>query len=279
MYPQQKSLDQYGRHIKKMTSGVSQIKRKNHSLAIQDKNNSNLTDKLQDLCSQLLLHARHEQILKMPSFKPDREYRSSLKAVDVLKTKLELSFTDGLESMKAVKSQREHFKMLNERFCTAASGFLADLFDKNSRTKEKYDYPRNKYEPQRFVGPHTPIHAVLFKYEELVKYIEPLHTDKFRNVMAKYEGAFSKLYAHEFSAYFNWVRKSIYDEQKELRMATVASIKLSDLRRNNDDDELSQSTATGSIFNKSVASADGMLFTCTWCQGERSRCHFGSCGL
>ena len=242
-----------------MSSGVTQIKRKNHSLAIQATNNSNLTNKLQDLCGQLELAVEPTQKLKMPSFKPDRNYRSSLKAVEALSEKLNLSFPDGLESMKAVKSQQQHFRMLNERFWTAASEFLTDLFDKNSRTRDKYDPPRNKYEPQRFVAPHTPIHAVLFKYDELVKHIESMHADKFGNVMRRYESAFSKLYEHEFNAYFNWVRKTIYDEQKELRMATIQSITLSDLRRTrDDDDELSQSTVGSTIFSKTKPSTDGV---------------------
>ncbi len=70
-----------------MASGVSQIKKKNHSLAIQDQNNTKLTSKLTEICQQLKLHVKYEQTLKNPSFKPDTEYKLSLKAVDILSNK------------------------------------------------------------------------------------------------------------------------------------------------------------------------------------------------
>ena len=244
---QQSSLNQYKRHINKMVSGVNQIKKKNQSLATQDQNNTKLTDKLTEITTQLKLHAKYEQTLKNPSFKPDTEYKRSLKAVDMLSNKLSLTFTDGLESMKAVKKQREHFKTLNVRFCSEASTFLNDLFTRNSRIKEKYDIPRNKYEKQRFIGPHTPIHAILFKYDALLKYIGSLHVDKFKNITICYQQAFSKLYSHEFKAYFNWINKTIYTEQSDKRMVDFPSINLAHLIRN-DDVELSQSTAS-TIFN------------------------------
>ena len=100
------------------------------------------------------------------------------------------------------------------------------MFTRNSKIKEKYDIPRNKYEKQRFVGPHTPIHAILFKYDKLLAYIASLHTDKFKNITKHYEKTFSKLYQHEFKAYFNWINKTIYTEQNDMRMVDFASINL-----------------------------------------------------
>eukprot|EP01084_Bolivina_argentea_P268488 456046_1 len=248
----QKSLNQYKRHINKMASGVSQIKKKNHQLAIQDQNNTKLTSKLTEICSQLKLHAKYEQTLKNPSFKPDTEYKRSLKAVDILSTKLNLTFTDGLESMRAVKSQRDHFKTLNERFCSEACSFLNDLFMKNSRIQQTNNSNNNYKSISRntFIGPHTPIHAILFKYDELLKHISLLHLDKFSNILSSYEKSFSKLYAHEFKQYFQWIKTTISkqsDNTNNTRMANFTTVNLLHLV-NNDDIELSQSTAS-TIFN------------------------------
>eukprot|EP01084_Bolivina_argentea_P268491 456051_1 len=116
------NFNQYKRHVKKMANLVSRIK--NNPLALRLSNGITLRSKLTEICRELKLHAKYEQTLKNPSFKPDTEYKRSLKAVDILSTKLNLTFTDGLESMRAVKSQRDHFKTLNERFCSEACSFL-----------------------------------------------------------------------------------------------------------------------------------------------------------
>ena len=216
-----------------MAFGVNQIKRKNHSLAIQDQNNTKLTAKLSDICSDLKLHATYEQTLKNPSFRPEAEYKRALRAVDILSTKLNLRFTDGLESMQAVKSQRNHFKELNDRFCDAACDHFTKLFERNSAPQTKAEVPRNKYAKQKFVGPHTPIHTILFKYDELLKYIGNLHVGKFKNILSNYQEHFSKLYVSEFKQYFEWIRTTIYKGMHSLTLLNdddMNEAKLSQLR-------------------------------------------------
>ena len=101
-------MSQYKRHIQRMAAGVSQIERCNHSLATQDHNNSALTVKLNEICASLQLHAKYEQTLKNPSFKPEGEYQRSLKPAQVLSTK-RLHLSDGLRGMHVIKEQRAHF--------------------------------------------------------------------------------------------------------------------------------------------------------------------------
>ncbi len=137
-------------------------------------------------------------------------------------------------------------KTLNERFCSEACSFLNDLFIKRSAINN------NNNTTTHFIGPHTPIHAILFKYDELLKHISSLHSDKFSSILSFYEKSFSKLYLHEFKQYFQYIKTTIsketYASNNNTTMANFTTVNLLHLI-NNHDIELSQSTAS-TIFSE-----------------------------
>eukprot|EP01084_Bolivina_argentea_P255533 429819_1 len=221
----QNDFSHYKHYINKMSIGMNQIKKKNNFLTQQENHYHDINNELTDIISKLTLHPKYEQVLKNPFFKSDMDYKRALEAANILSQKLSLPLNEDIKSMQAVRSQNYHFKILNETFCCEATQFFIKLFENKAKSK-------SKYVSEKCISSHTNIHAMLLKYDELLKHISTFYHNKLNEIRCCYERVFSKVYINQFKSYFNWIKTTINSDEYEQRMCDLPTINLFDIMDN-----------------------------------------------
>jgi len=210
------TLNQLETKVKRMKRGIDQIQRQNDALYIEDMSTKNMIKRLESLMAEVSpLNPRDKLSLRGPDFeikildtRPDGGLDYIIRAAQTLDSVLKKPCSFGIESMRAVKSQRAEYRKIRETFCTKTLEFLVGILTKKrdlgeSRVKEIVRKELKTY--------HT-LACVMFQ-------MDSSRRDMF---VEKYENTMQNFYIGEFKSLFDSSKYSYKEETLESTMKSLA---------------------------------------------------------